>query len=67
MTGRDPIVLTAIRNVMGRQSSEDWWALSPRQRTEAIYVELRRLDTETLVHDIEESELPATSLALADA
>jgi hypothetical protein len=67
MTGHDPIVLTAIRNVMGRQSTEDWWALLPRQRTEAIYAELRRLDTETLVRNIGESELSATILAFADA
>ena len=67
MTGRDPIVLTAIRNVEGRQSCEEWWAMLPRQRTEAIYAELRRLDAETLRYDIEQSRLPARNLALAIA
>ncbi len=52
---------------MGRQSTDEWWALSPRQRTEAIYAELRRLDAETLVRDIGEGDLTAMSLAYAVA
>lgn len=67
MTGHDPIVLTAIRNVEGRQSCEEWWAMLPRQRTEAIYAELRRLDAATLPREIEERTLPITRLAYAIA
>ena len=67
MTGRDPTVLTAIRNVEGRQSSYDWWALTPRQRTEAIYGELRRLDADKLARGIEGSPRPARRLAYAVA
>ncbi|HTI79418.1 MAG TPA: hypothetical protein VL614_03085 [Acetobacteraceae bacterium] len=67
MTGRDPFVLTAIRNVEGRHSPYEWWALPPRQRTEAIYAELRRLDAETLARNFEGSRLAARRLAYAAA
>jgi hypothetical protein len=44
----DPVVLQAIANVAGRYSEEDWWALAPRQRTRAIYDEIRTLDAERM-------------------
>jgi hypothetical protein len=44
MGGCDAVVMQAIRNVLGRRSSEEWWALPARQRTEAVYTEIRRLD-----------------------
>jgi len=48
MGGRDPVVMQAITNVVGRRSSEEWWALPASQRTNAIYVEIRRLDAEAV-------------------
>jgi hypothetical protein len=65
MTGPDPIVLTAIRNATERHSAYEWWALPPRQRTEAVYAELRRLDARALSVATEASE--ATARTLADA
>lgn len=44
MGAHDPVVLQAITNVTSRYSPEDWWALAPRQRTRAIYEEIRKLD-----------------------
>jgi outer membrane lipopolysaccharide assembly protein LptE/RlpB len=48
MGAHDPVVLQAISNVASRYSDEDWWALAPRQRTQAIYDEVRRLDAERM-------------------
>jgi len=41
---RDPVVVKAIATVAARQPMEDWWALAPGVRTQAIYDEIRRLD-----------------------
>ena len=41
---RDPFVVKAITTVAARQPMEDWWALAPGVRTQAIYEEIRRLD-----------------------
>jgi hypothetical protein len=41
---RDPVVVQAITIVAARQPREDWWALAPGVRTQAIYDEIRRLD-----------------------
>ena len=41
---RDPVVAQAIENVTGRHQAEDFWAVSPHERTEAIYDEIKRLD-----------------------
>lgn len=41
---RDPVVRQAIATVTSRQPMEEWWALSPGVRSEAIYDELKRLD-----------------------
>ena len=48
MGARDPVVLQAITNVACRYSEEDWWALAPSQRTQAIYDEIRSLDAERM-------------------
>ena len=48
MGAHDPLVLQAITNVSSRYSEEDWWALTPRQRTRAIYDEIRMLDAERM-------------------
>ena len=42
MLGHDPVVLEAIRNVLGRQSDEDW--VPTGSLVDAIYQEIRRLD-----------------------
>jgi hypothetical protein len=65
MGGRDPFVMKAIRNVVGRQSSEQWWAMPPSQRTQAIYAEIRRLDAETLQRSMEEHRSPERLLIYA--
>lgn len=54
MGERDPFVMTAIRNVVARQTTNEWWAMLPTQRTQAIYAEIRRLDTATIQRCIEE-------------
>jgi hypothetical protein len=41
---RDPVVVKAITIVAARQPMEDWWAMAPGVRTQAIYDEIRRLD-----------------------
>jgi hypothetical protein len=67
MGGRDPFVMMAIRNVVGRQSSDQWWAMQPTQRTQAIYAEIRRLDAETLQPRNEERRSPPEQLVYARA
>ena len=44
MSHRDPIVIQAIRNVLGRQSLADWVRSLGRGVVEEIYEEVRRLD-----------------------
>jgi hypothetical protein len=41
---RDPIVAQAIENVARRHQAEEFWTISPRERTQAIYDEIKRLD-----------------------
>jgi hypothetical protein len=41
---RDPVVAQAIKNVTGRHHTEDFWVISPHERTQAIYDEINRLD-----------------------
>jgi hypothetical protein len=41
---RDPIVAQAIENVTRRHQAEEFWAISPHERTQAIYDEIKRLD-----------------------
>lgn len=48
MPGHDPIVIQAIRNVLGRQSFEDWVRVPARNLVDAIYQEIRRLDRAAL-------------------
>jgi hypothetical protein len=48
MDSRDPVVLQAIRNVAARYTPASWWAAPARERTRAIYEEIRRLDVEAL-------------------
>jgi hypothetical protein len=67
MGERDPFVMTAIRNVVARQSSNEWWAMLPTQRTQAIYAEIRRLDAETIRQCIEERRSPAEQSIFAGA
>ena len=59
--------MTAIRNVIARQSSNEWWAMLPTQRTQAIYAEIRRLDAETIRRCIEERRSPAEQSIFAGA
>ena len=65
MGERDPFVMTAIGNVVARQSSNEWWAMLPTQRTQAIYAEIRRLDAEMIQRCIEERRSPAAPFAFA--
>ncbi len=44
MSRHDPIVIQAIRNVLGRQSLSDWARVSGSSIVNAIYDEVRRLD-----------------------
>jgi len=67
MGERDPFVMTAIRNVVARQSSNEWWAMLPTQRTQAIYAEIRRLDAETIRQCIEERQSLAEQSIFAGA
>ena len=41
---RDIVVMQAITNVRDRQPMGGWWEVSPGDRTQAIYDEIRRLD-----------------------
>jgi hypothetical protein len=41
---RDVVVMQAITNVTNRQPMGGWWELSPGDRSQAIYDEIRRLD-----------------------
>jgi hypothetical protein len=36
--------MQAIENVIGEQQAADTWAFSTRERTQAIYNEIKRLD-----------------------
>ena len=67
MGGRDPFVMMAIKNVVGRQSMDEWWAMPPVRRTEAIYAEIRRLDAETMRQRIQDERSLADELIYADA
>lgn len=67
MGERDPFVMKAIRNVVERQSSNEWWAMPPTQRTQAIYAEIRRLDAEKIRCSIEERRSPAKQLVYVGA
>lgn len=42
---RDQVVRQAILNVVSRHPEDEWWALPARQRAQAIYDEIRRLDS----------------------
>ena len=44
--GRDPFVMQAIENVTCGQADADWWSHRQKEITQAIYVEIRRLDRE---------------------
>ena len=44
----DNNVQRAIAAVSRCYSTEDWFSISPQQRTEAKYREMRRLDAETV-------------------
>ena len=65
MGGRDPFVMMAIKNVVGRQSLDEWWAMPPALRTQAIYAEIRRLDAETMRQSMEDRRSPADQLVYA--
>jgi hypothetical protein len=41
---RDPVVRQAIATVTSHQPMEEWWALSPGVRSQAIFDEIKRLD-----------------------
>jgi hypothetical protein len=42
----DQIFQDAYARVRGRHSDQDWFALSPREITDAIYREIRVIDSE---------------------
>ena len=42
----DPIFQMAYEAVRGRHTPETWTALTPRQITDAIYREIRRIDAQ---------------------
>jgi hypothetical protein len=65
MNGRDPIVMQAMRNVVSRRSSDDWWALPARQRTEVIYAEVKRLDSVAIQQGRAAHEQPDPTSAYA--
>jgi hypothetical protein len=47
--GRDPIVMQAIATVTGGRVGIETWTYSSKLITEAIYMEIRRLDREWVV------------------
>jgi hypothetical protein len=44
LTGRDPVVMQAIDNVAATWPADEHWGYSSRERTQAIYDEIKRLD-----------------------
>ena len=52
MSHHDPIVIQAIRNVLGRQSLTDWSRLLGRSVVDDIYEEVRRLDRAAIEHQL---------------
>ena len=44
LTGRDPVVMQAIDNVAASWPVDEHWGYSSRERTQAIYDEIKRLD-----------------------
>jgi hypothetical protein len=46
MYERDPVAMQAIKNVSSRQTTENHRVLTPREATQTIYDEIRRLDLE---------------------
>jgi hypothetical protein len=40
----DPVVAQAIELVLSRHRAEVFWSVSPHERTQAIYDEIKRLD-----------------------
>jgi hypothetical protein len=46
---RDQIFQNAYARVRGRHTDQAWFALSPREITDAIYQEIRAIDRERLV------------------
>jgi hypothetical protein len=57
--------MQAIENVIGKQRAEDPWAFSTRERTQAIYNEIKRLDLARINESVApvrgEEAIPATS------
>jgi hypothetical protein len=45
---RDPVVVLAIENVTARYHTEDFWVISPHERTQAVYDEINRLDRDRM-------------------
>jgi hypothetical protein len=45
---RDQIFQDAYARVRGRYTDQAWFALSPREITDAIYAEIRAIDQERL-------------------
>jgi hypothetical protein len=41
---RDPVAVLAIENVTARYQTEDFWVISPHERTQETYDEINRLD-----------------------
>jgi hypothetical protein len=46
----DHIFQSAYARVRGRHDNQSWFALSPREITDAIYREIRTIDRECLVN-----------------
>jgi hypothetical protein len=44
LSGRDPVVMQAIDNVAATWPADEHWGYSSRERTQAIYDEIKRLD-----------------------
>ena len=54
----DQIFQNAYARVRGRHSDQDWFALSPREITDAIYREIRIIDSERLTSPWQYDDVP---------
>jgi hypothetical protein len=63
---RDPVVAQAIENVTDRQQAQEFWAISPHERAQAIYDEIKRLDLSRLNGSDAPVEGEAVKLSLSD-
>ena len=59
----DPVFQQAFATVRGSWSDDAWSSLTPRQITEAIYLEIRRIDAGT-AREASLATVPATAASV---